>query len=137
MASDGATVYVPVNNLYAVYHGQELPEQQRLMDGTGEVVALDVASGHVRWDRRLPHSVYGAASISGDVVFTTTYEGTVWGLSTRTGAILWRSRLPAGSDGPVAITGDTLLTGAGIRLKPRQPIALVAYRLAPRRAAAR
>jgi outer membrane protein assembly factor BamB len=129
LASDGQTVYVPVNNLYAIFYGQELPEQEELMEGTGEVVALDIASGRVKWDRRLPHSVYGAASISSDVVFTTTYEGTLWALRTRDGEVLWRSRLPAGSDGPAAIAGDTLVTGAGIRLKPHQPITLVAYRL--------
>jgi outer membrane protein assembly factor BamB len=129
MASDGRTVYVPVNNLYAVYHEQTLPAQQNLMQGTGEVVALDLATGRVRWDRRLPHSVYGAASISNDVVFTTTYEGTVWGLSTSSGDVLWRAPLPAGSDAPTTISGDTLVTGAGIRLRPGQPIALVAFRL--------
>lgn len=129
MASDGEAVYVPVNNLYAVYHGQELPRQQNLMEGTGEIVALDIASGRVKWDRRLPHSVYGAASISSDVVFTTTYEGTVWALSTRTGEILWRASLPAGSDGPAAISGDTLVTGAGILLKPRQSVSMVGFRL--------
>jgi outer membrane protein assembly factor BamB len=129
LASDGRTVYVPVNNLYAVYHDQTLPRQQDLMEGTGEVVALDIATGRVVWDRRLPHSVYGAASISSDVVFTTTYEGTVWGLSTSTGAVLWKARLPAGSDGPAAISGDTLLTGAGIRLAPGQQVELVAFRL--------
>jgi len=138
LASDGRTVYVPVNDLYAVYHGQELPRQQNLMQGTGEIVALDVASGRVRWDRRLPHSVYGAASISSDVVFTTTYEGTLWALSTRSGAVLWRAPLPAGSDGPPAIAGDTLVAGAGIHLAPGQPISLVAYRLAaPASAASR
>jgi outer membrane protein assembly factor BamB len=129
LASDGTTVYVPVNNLYAVYHGQELPEQQDLMEGTGEVVALDIATGRVRWDRRLPHSVYGGASISSDVVFTTTYEGRVWGLDTRTGKVLWRAPLPAGADAPAAIAGDMLLVGAGIELKPEQPVVMVAYRL--------
>jgi len=129
LASDGRTVYVPVNNLYVVFHGQTLPRQQDLMEGTGEIVALDVASGRVKWDRRLPHSVYGAATISSDVLFTTTYDGTLWGLSTRTGAVLWRTALPAGSDGPAAISGDTLLTGAGIRLRTDQSVQLLAFRL--------
>jgi outer membrane protein assembly factor BamB len=129
MASDGRTVYVPVNNLYAVYHSQTLPEQQDLMQGTGEIVAIDIATGRVRWDRRLPHSVYGGASISEDVVFTNTYEGTIYGLDTRTGEILWRAPLPAGADAPAAITGDRLLVGAGIKLRPSQPVTMVAYGL--------
>jgi outer membrane protein assembly factor BamB len=131
MASDGSTVYVPVNNLYSVYHNQGLPAQQSLMQGTGEVVALDVATGRVRWDRKLPHSDYGAASISSDLVFTTTYDGTVWALERRSGAIVWHAGLPAATDAPVAIAGETVIAGAGVPLKPGQQPAVVAYRLGP------
>jgi outer membrane protein assembly factor BamB len=129
MASDGRTVFVPVNNLWAIYHGQELPHQQDPLEGTGELEAIDIATGRVRWDRKLPHGDYGAASISGDVVFTTTYDGTVWALSTRSGKPLWRARLPAGNDAPLAIAGDTLVVGAGVALSKRARPALVAYRL--------
>ncbi|HET6448157.1 MAG TPA: PQQ-binding-like beta-propeller repeat protein [Conexibacter sp.] len=130
MASDGTTVYVPVNNLYAIYHEQTLPEQQDPLAGTGEVVALDIATGRVRWDRRLPHGVYGGASVTNDLVFTTTYEGTVWALDRRTGAPVWHGPLPAGSIAPVAISGDTLLTAGAIALERRQRTEIVAYRLA-------
>jgi glucose dehydrogenase len=131
MASDGTTVYVPVNNLYVVYHdGIQQPEKQDLSAGTGEIVAIDIATGRVRWDRRLPHSVYGAATISNDVVFTTTFDGTVWGLDLRTGAPLWRSRLSEATDAPVAISGDTLMTAASFPLRSEgQELAIVAYRL--------
>jgi outer membrane protein assembly factor BamB len=129
MASDGTTVYVPVNNLYAIYHEQTLPEQQDPLEGTGEVVALDIATGRVRWDRRLPHGVYGGASVTNDLVFTTTYEGTVWALDRRTGAPVWHGPLPAGSIAPVAISGDTLLTAGAIALEGRQRTEIVAYRL--------
>ena len=130
MASDGTTVYVPVNNLYAVYRRQTLPEQQDPLKGTGEVVALDVATGRVRWDRRLPHGVYGGATVTNDLVFTTTYDGTVWALDRRTGAPVWHGPLPAGSIAPVAISGDTLLTAGAMPLAPSQRTELVAYRLA-------
>jgi outer membrane protein assembly factor BamB len=131
MASDGATLYVPVNNLYSIYQDHGLPQQQDAMEGTGEVVAIDVATGRVRWDRRLPHSVYGAASISSDLVFTTTYEGTVWALERRTGAVVWHAGLPAATDAPVAIAGETVIAGAGVPLKPGQQPTVVAYRLGP------
>ena len=131
MASDGDTVYVPVNNLYAIYHnGVDQPEKQELMAGTGEVVAIDIASGRVKWDRRLPHSVYGAATISNDVVFTTTLDGMVWGLDTSSGRILWRSQMPEATDAPVAIAGDTLLTAASFPARgEQQELVIVAYRL--------
>jgi outer membrane protein assembly factor BamB len=132
MASDGRTVYVPVNNLYILYSGQTESEQQDLMEGTGEIVALDVATGRVRWDRKLPHSVYGGATVANDVVFTTTYEGTAWGLDAHTGQVVWRSKLPAGNDAPVTVAGDTLITAGSLALDESQHLALVAYRLGGR-----
>jgi outer membrane protein assembly factor BamB len=129
MASDGRTLYVPVNDLYAVYHEQNVPEQQDPMQGTGELVALDVATGHVRWIRRLAHLIFGGATISNDLVFTNTYEGTLWALDAATGAVAFHAPLPAGTDAPVAIAGDVLLTGSGIQLTPDQQRKIVAFRL--------
>jgi len=129
MASDGRTVYVPVNNLYAIYHGQTLPQLQNLRQGTGEVVAIEIATGRVRWDRKLPHGMYGGATITNDLVFTTTYDGTVWALDRGTGAIVWRGPLPAGSIAPVAVSGDTVLSAGGIPLNTQQRMKIVAYRL--------
>jgi outer membrane protein assembly factor BamB len=129
MASDGRTVYVPVNDLYSILHEQGSPEQQELTAGTGEMVAIDIATGRVRWDRKLPHSVFGAATISSDVVFTTTVDGTVWGMRRSDGKVLWSARLPAGADAPVSVSGDVLVTAAGIPLTPQQHLAIVAYRL--------
>jgi len=131
-ASDGRTLFLGVNNLYAVYHEQGLPKQQDPMQGTSELVALDVASGRVRWDRRLPHLIFGGASIANDVVFTTTYEGSVWAFGTRTGSVLWKAPLPAATDAPVAIAGDTVIAGSGIQLARSQRRQLVAFRLAAR-----
>jgi outer membrane protein assembly factor BamB len=131
-ASNGRTLFLGVNNLYAVYHEQALPKQQDTMKGTGELVALDVATGRVRWDRRLPHTIFGGASIANDVVFTTTYEGTVRAFSTRTGKPLWKAPLPAATDAPVAIAGDTVIAGSGITLTDSQRRQLVAFRLGAR-----
>jgi alcohol dehydrogenase (cytochrome c) len=132
MASDGTTVYVPVNNLYAIYRSQTLPTQQDPLEGTGEMVAIDIASGRVVWDRRLPHGEYGGATITNDLVLTTTYEGTVWALDRRSGEVVWRAPLPAGSIAPVAVSGDTLLSAGGIALNKRQRTQLVAFRLGGR-----
>lgn len=129
MASDGTTVYVPVNNLYAIYRSQTLPEIQPLDEGTGEVVAIDIASGAVKWDRKLPHGMYGGASITNDLVFTTTYDGTVWALERGTGQVAWRASLPAGSIAPVSISGKTVLSAGGIRTGAQQRLEIVAFRL--------
>jgi outer membrane protein assembly factor BamB len=129
MAADDATVYVPVNNLSITYGSQVEAKQQEIPQGTGEIVALDIATGHVRWDHRLPHSPYGAATVSNDVVFTTTYEGTLWAIDTATGKVLWSSPLPAGSIAPVGVSGDMLITAGSLALNARQQPQIVAYRL--------
>jgi alcohol dehydrogenase (cytochrome c) len=129
MASDGRTVYVPVNNLYAVFHAQTLPELQDPLEGTGELVAIDIATSRVKWERKLPHGEYGGATITNDLVFTTTYDGTVWALNRHTGAVVWKDRLPAGSIAPVGISGDTVLSAGGIPLEDEHELELVAYRL--------
>jgi len=129
MASDGSTVYVPVNNLYAIYHGQTLPEMQDLLQGTGELVALDVASGRVRWDRRLPRGEYGGATVTNDLVLTTTYDGTVWALDRATGTVVWRAALPAGSISPVMVSGDRLLAAGSVTLTQEQQMRLVGFAL--------
>jgi len=131
MASDGRTVYVPVNNFPGTYRAMRPgpPEQADPITGTGELVALDIATGRVRWDRKLPHSPYGAATVVNDLVFTTTYDGTVWALRTDTGRVVWRSRMHAGTDAPVAIAGDTLVTAASLTLGAGETLELVGYRL--------
>jgi outer membrane protein assembly factor BamB len=129
MASDGRTVYVPVVDLWIRYRSQVDWETQDILEGAGELVAIDVASGGVRWTRRLPHSPYGAATVANDVVFTTTYDGEVWAIEADSGAVAWHARLPAGSFSTVAVSGDMLITAANIPIATGQQPQLVAYRL--------
>lgn len=130
MASDGRTVYVPVVDLWIRYSSQVESKVQDAMAGAGELVALDVATGRVRWVHPLPHSPYGAATVANDVVFTTTYDGRVWGFDTRTGAVVWSSKLPTASFATVAVSGDMLITAGNVALNEGQQPQLVAYRLA-------
>jgi outer membrane protein assembly factor BamB len=129
MASDGRTVYVPVNNLYAIFREQTLPESQNFEDGTGEIVALDIATGRVNWVRKLPEGMYGGATITNDLVFTSTYDGTLYALHRRTGKIVWRAPLPAASISPASISGDTVLSAGSLKLERGQEMKIVAFRL--------
>lgn len=129
MAIDGTSVYVPVNNLRTVVQSEERILVEHSSGGSGQVVALDLATGRVRWDRRLPGAEYGGATVTNDLVFTTTYEGTLWALDARTGEIAWKDQLPAGSNAPVAIVGNTVIAAAGLVLEKGQETQLVAYRL--------
>jgi outer membrane protein assembly factor BamB len=128
MASDGRVLYVPVNDLATRYDDGTRLTSPDPADGTGRMVAIEIASGRVLWDHRLPRSPYGAATIANDLVFTTTYDGTVWALARTDGAVAWRTRLRAGSNAPVALAGDTLIAAASVPSASQQP-ELVAYRL--------
>jgi outer membrane protein assembly factor BamB len=127
MAADARTVYVPVNELAADVRRQVMLPVQA--PARGRMVALDLASGRVRWDRPLPAGEYGAAAVANDVVFTTTYDGTVWGLDARSGQVAWRARLPAATNAPVAVAGDTVLAAGSVVLRRGQHTQIVAFRL--------
>jgi outer membrane protein assembly factor BamB len=130
MASDGKTVYVPVIDLWVRYESQTRSTVQNLMRGAGEVTAIDIASGRVRWRHRLPHSPYGAATLVNDLVFTTTFDGQLWALAADSGRVVWHSQLSAGTYATVSASGDTLITAANTPLARGQEAQIVAYRLA-------
>ena len=98
--------------------------------GRGGLTAVSPATGKVLWERKLPSLNFGAATVANDVVFTSTYAGTVYAFDTRTGKTLWTTKAPAGINSFPAIDGDTLLVGAGtpgFHKKPR--FELIAYAL--------
>jgi outer membrane protein assembly factor BamB len=98
--------------------------------GRGRLVALDAATGRMLWQRQLPSPDFGCAAVSNDVVFTSTYSGTVYGVATATGRVLWHAKLPAGINGCPAVVGDMLVIGAGIREHVRDHPEVVAFRVA-------
>ena len=133
LASNGTTVFAAVNNLPVTYQGQNGPADEtfpvQVSKGSGEFVAIDQNSGMVEWDDKLPSSPYGAATVTNDVVFTTTYDGTLYAFDTQTGQTLWQARLAAGTDAPVTVVGDTVITASSFPSASGQPPMIVAYRL--------
>jgi len=96
----------------------------------GEMVALDVKTGRVLWTTRLPAMALGAATISNDLVFTTTFDGKVVALSREDGSIVWQGDLGARTNAQLVVAGDTLITAASYPEDPAQsPPKVVAYRL--------
>jgi outer membrane protein assembly factor BamB len=85
--------------------------------GTGGFVALDAATGRRLWARKLPQPDFGCATVAPGVVFTSTFDGTVYALDARSGAVLWKERMRAGINACPALASGTLLVGAGV---PRQ-----------------
>jgi outer membrane protein assembly factor BamB len=79
----------------------------------GEVEALSLATGKVKWDTKVPQLPLGATTVSNDLVFTTLYNGAVIALNRSTGAIVYRRSLPTSTNSPIAIAGNTLIVPAG------------------------
>jgi outer membrane protein assembly factor BamB len=82
--------------------------------GKGQLVALDAATGKRLWTRRFPSANFGCATVANDVVFTSTYDGNVYGLAVDDGRVLWRAKLRAGANSCPAVAGDELFVGAGV-----------------------
>jgi outer membrane protein assembly factor BamB len=129
MAADGDTLYVPVVNLWSRFGLDEIVSSESTATASGEMVALDLATGRVKWDRKLPNSPFGAATVTNDLVFTTTYDGTVWALRTDTGKVAWTTELPFSTNAPVAIAGDVLVTAASLPYEGTEQPQVIAYRL--------
>lgn len=111
IAVAGDTAYVPVVDLGTRWE----PSETQLWDSAGgEVVAVDLATGTVRWATKLGHPVFGAATVANDLVFTTTFDGRVVALSRSDGKVVWQWQLPTGTNAPLAIAGRTLVTAASI-----------------------
>ena len=128
MAVKDGVVFVPIVDLPVRFATQE----RRRIDfngGRGQMVALDVADGDVKWTRRFATPVYGAATVVNNLLFTTTFDGTIYALDVDTGAIVWREQLPAGTNATVAIAGDTLVTAASFPQGPGEKAQIVAYRI--------
>jgi alcohol dehydrogenase (cytochrome c) len=83
---------------------------------TGDLAAVDAATGAILWKRTFPTIDAGAATVADDVVFTSTFDGTIYGLSTKTGATLWQTKAPAGINSFPALTRTMLIVGAGARM---------------------
>jgi glucose dehydrogenase/plastocyanin len=132
LATNGKTVFAAVNNLATIYKGQGLDFASFAVPpdkGTGDFVAVDVATGKIKWDVKMKSSPYGGATIANDVVFTTTFDGTLHGFDVDTGKEVFNAKLPAGTNAPVAVVGDTLITAASFPSGPGQKAMIVAYRL--------
>jgi outer membrane protein assembly factor BamB len=127
IASDGKTVYVPiVNHSMTVKSGSEITEESGM---TGEVVAIDIATGKIKWNRELEAGAYGATLVVNDLVFATTADGVIHALKKETGGEVWQSALPSGTNAGVMVSGDMLLVGAGLPTAEGQTSELVAYKI--------
>jgi len=126
MSTNGTSVFVPVVNHPVTFNNQTEPQENG--PSTGEVVALDAATGAVRWTRKFPAAVFGATMAVNDVVFATTFEGALYAFDASTGNVLWETKLPAATNTGVTVSGDTRIAPAGLAAGNGQTPQIVAYR---------
>jgi glucose dehydrogenase len=135
MAAADGVVYVPVVNLPVTYENTKVPVgTANFAQGSGEMVAIDIATGKRLWATNLGRMPLGGATVSNDLVFTTSVvlaaplTCDVVALSRKDGSIVWTAHLPAGCNATPTIAGSTLLVGAGLATKTQHPV-VVAYQL--------
>jgi alcohol dehydrogenase (cytochrome c) len=134
LASDGSTTFAAVSDLAVPtspsgFTGPLLARLQDVDKATGEVVAVNQDTGTVAWDTLLPSAPYGAATVTNDVVLTTTFNGDLYALDATTGAVLFKTPMSAWSNAPVAIDGDYVIAGAGVPLSSKQRAMIIGYKL--------
>ena len=134
LATNGSTTFAAVNNLALPLTVKGAAKSSQafkasIAKATGEMVAVDQDTGKIEWDDKLPSSPYGAATITNNVVFTTTYNGYLYAFNAATGAILLKTPLSASSNAPVSIDGDYVIVGTGEALSKTQQPLIIAYKL--------
>jgi alcohol dehydrogenase (cytochrome c) len=134
LASDGSTAFAAVNDFALPasptgFTGSIASQVKALYDAVGEMVAVNQDTGTIVWDTPLPSSPYGAATVTNDVVFTTTFKGYLYALDATTGAVLFKTPMSAGSNAPVAVDGDYVIAGAGAAQPGTQRNLIIAYKL--------
>jgi alcohol dehydrogenase (cytochrome c) len=122
-ATEGNVAYVSTVNLYQTRPSPSavIAGMQPISQATGDEVAVDLTTGKVLWSTKLPSPPFGAATISNDLVFTTTYNGRVIAFSQSTGKIVWQGKLPSGSNSPLVIQGNTLIAVASLGAARSRP----------------
>jgi alcohol dehydrogenase (cytochrome c) len=134
LATNGSTVFAAVNNLAVPVTVKGVAESSKAFEAsigtaTGEMIAVNQDTGKIEWDDTLPSSPYGAATITNNVVFTTTYNGYLYAFNAATGAILPKTPLSAATNAPVTIDGDYVIAGAGVPLPKSRQNLIIASKL--------
>lgn len=117
MALADGVVYVPVVNAAAQFSATQLVSQE-LLQGTGELDALDANTGRLLWTAPLQAPDVGGATVAGDLVFTSTFTGQVLAFNRSSGQQVWTWQAPADVNSPLTVAGDTVLVPVGLSKTP-------------------
>ena len=134
LATNGSTTFAAVTDLAVPQTAHGLGESgaafyASVTKADGEMVAVNQNTGRLEWDVKLPSAPFGAAAVTNNVVFTTTFDGHLYAFNASTGAILLNTPLSAATNATATIDGDYVIVGAGAPLSTSQHALIIAYRL--------
>jgi outer membrane protein assembly factor BamB len=129
MAQDTNALYVPWVDMCAMSSSTGLGALN-FAGGTGGLAAINPATGAFIWKHPFTSIDVGAATVANDVVFTSTYAGTTYGISTKNGSVLWSAKAPTGINSFPAVTKNMVIVGAGAPSAAKHPVnEVIAYSL--------
>lgn len=94
LAAEGATVYAATSY--------------------GEVVALDAATGAVRWRQRVDAPIEGAPAVDGGMVYVAGRDGGAWAIDAGSGKVAWQVIGSPASSGYIGTAAPTVADRAVI-----------------------
>jgi len=119
MAYSNGVLYVPVVNMFADWTPTSLNSSTiNYNNGTGELIAIDAATGKILWIKLFDTMILGGATVINDLVFTAEYDGTIHAFKVDSGEELFSYKAPAGINGWPAVSNDFIVWPAGDGDKP-------------------
>lgn len=79
---------------------------------TGQLVAVDAATGHIVWSQALPTPAFVGATVAGNVVFTGGLDGVLRAFDVFTGTVLGSFQTTSGLNAPLAVDGEMVFVPA-------------------------
>lgn len=114
IAYSEGVIFAPILNSATWYNSSSTdPSLSSFAEGTGQLVALDAASGEILWDVSQPTATFGAATVANDLAFTGGLDGVVRAYNVSDGTQVWTYQASSGLNAPFTIAGDYLFIPAG------------------------
>ena len=126
MALAGNSLFVPYLNVFTDFTPSSIDQTTLdIAGGTGGLAAIDVNTGAIIWDRKFDHPNFGGATVVNDLVFTATFDGTIFALDRNTGDALWTYTATGPINAWPAVVGNMIILPVGQGSPPQ----LIAFKL--------